>query len=70
MGYFSNLELALGQLATECEVAVIRIRVMASKSEAMVLSWKRVDCPLQVGKELLPQVEEFKDLGVLFMSEG
>ena len=27
-------------------------------------------CPLQVGGELLPQVEEFKYLGVLFMSEG
>ena len=41
-----------------------------SKSEAMVLSQKRVDCPLQVGEESLPQVEEFKYFGVLFMSEG
>ncbi len=27
-------------------------------------------CPLQVGGEFLPQVEEFKYLGVLFMSKG
>ena len=27
-------------------------------------------CPLQVGGEFLPQVEEFKYLGVLFTSEG
>lgn len=28
-------------------------------SEAMVLGQKRVECPLQVGDKLLPQVEEF-----------
>ncbi|KAI3377609.1 hypothetical protein L3Q82_008770 [Scortum barcoo] len=27
-------------------------------------------CPLRVGEEFLPQVEEFKYLGVLFMSQG
>ncbi|KAI3360392.1 hypothetical protein L3Q82_002306 [Scortum barcoo] len=36
----------------------------------MVLDRKRVACPLRVGGEVLPQVEEFKYLGVLFMSEG
>lgn len=36
----------------------------------MVLSWKKVDCSLWVGGELLPTVEEFKYLGVLFTSEG
>ena len=46
------------------------MRISTSKSEAMVLSWKRVDCPLQVGGESLPQVEEFKYLRVLLMSEG
>ncbi|KAA0706920.1 hypothetical protein E1301_Tti002240 [Triplophysa tibetana] len=46
------------------------MRISTSKSEAMVLSRKRVACPLQVGVELLPQVEEFKYLGVLFTSEG
>ncbi len=35
-----------------------------------LLSRKRVACPLQVGGVLLPQVEEFKYLGVLFTSEG
>ena len=38
--------------------------------EAMVLSCKRVDCSLQVGRESLPQVEELKYLRVLFTSEG
>jgi len=36
----------------------------------MVLSRKRVECSLWVGNEILPQVEEFKYLGVLFTSEG
>ncbi|KAI3352603.1 hypothetical protein L3Q82_005544 [Scortum barcoo] len=36
----------------------------------MVLDRKRVVCPLRVGGEVLPQVEEFKYLGVLFTSEG
>ncbi|KAK3537553.1 hypothetical protein QTP70_013786 [Hemibagrus guttatus] len=52
----------------ECEAA--GMRVSTSKSEAMVLDRKKVACTLQVGGELLPQVEEFKYLGFLFMSEG
>lgn len=44
------------------------MRISTSKSEVMVLSWKRVEC--RVGEELLPQVDKFKYLGVLFMSEG
>ncbi|KAI3361707.1 hypothetical protein L3Q82_002065 [Scortum barcoo] len=36
----------------------------------MVLDRKRVVCPLRVSGEVLPQVEEFKYLGVLFTSEG
>ena len=35
-----------------------------------VLDQKKVACSLWVGGELLPQVEEFKYLGVLFTSEG
>ncbi|KAI3363659.1 hypothetical protein L3Q82_001288 [Scortum barcoo] len=50
-------------LQPKCEAAGMRIST--SKSEAMVLDWKRVACPLQVGGEVLPQVEEFKYLGVL-----
>ncbi|KAI3353859.1 hypothetical protein L3Q82_004862 [Scortum barcoo] len=67
----SDLQLSLGRtirFAAECEAAGMRIST--SKSEAMVLSWKRVDCPLWVGEEFLPQVEDFKYLGVLFTSEG
>lgn len=33
-----------------------------SESEAMVLSWKRLQCHLQVGNEFLPQVKTFKYL--------
>ncbi|KAK0141121.1 Smoothelin-like protein 2 [Merluccius polli] len=46
------------------------MRISTSKSESMVLNRKRVECTLRVGDEILPQVEEFKYLGVLFTSEG
>ncbi|KAI3357457.1 hypothetical protein L3Q82_015500, partial [Scortum barcoo] len=58
----------LERFAAECEAAGMRIST--SKSEAMVLDRKRVACPLWVGGEVQPQVEEFKYLGVLFTSEG
>ncbi|KAK3521336.1 hypothetical protein QTP70_003461 [Hemibagrus guttatus] len=63
-----DLQHALGRFAAECEAA--GMRVSTSKSEAMVLDRKKVACILQVGGEILPQVEEFKYLGVLFTSEG
>ncbi|KAK3559081.1 hypothetical protein QTP86_002998 [Hemibagrus guttatus] len=63
-----DLQHALGRFAAECEAA--GMRVSTSKSEAMVLDRKKVACTLQVGDEVLPQVEEFKYLGVLFTSEG
>ncbi|KAK3535803.1 hypothetical protein QTP70_021119 [Hemibagrus guttatus] len=63
-----DLQHTLGRFAAECEVA--GMRVSTSKSEAMVLNWKKVDCTLQVGGTFLPLVEEFKYLGVLFTSEG
>ncbi|TWW59255.1 hypothetical protein D4764_06G0007850 [Takifugu flavidus] len=46
------------------------MRISTSKSEAMVLDRKKVECLLRVKEEILPQVEEFKYLGVLFTSEG
>ncbi|KAM7380977.1 hypothetical protein PAMP_004240 [Pampus punctatissimus] len=46
------------------------MRISTSKSEAMVLSRKPMDCLLRVGNESLLQVKEFKYLGVLFTSEG
>ncbi|KAK3514758.1 hypothetical protein QTP70_029797 [Hemibagrus guttatus] len=46
------------------------MRISTSKSEAMVLDRKNVACTIQAGGEFLPQVEEFKYLGVLFTSEG
>ncbi|KAK3569663.1 hypothetical protein QTP86_002629 [Hemibagrus guttatus] len=63
-----DLQHALGHFAAECEAA--GMRVSSSKSEAMVLNRKKVVCTLQVGGEVLPQVEDFKYLGVLFTSEG
>ncbi|KAI3355289.1 hypothetical protein L3Q82_018144 [Scortum barcoo] len=63
-----DLQHVLERFAAECEAAGMRIST--SKSEAMVLDRKRVACPFQVGGEVLPQVEEFKYLGVLFTSEG
>ncbi|KAK3564367.1 hypothetical protein QTP86_017329 [Hemibagrus guttatus] len=54
--------------SSECEAA--GMRVSTSKSEAMVVDRKKVAYTLQVGGEVLLQVEEFKYLGVLFTSEG
>ncbi len=55
-----DLQHALGRFAAECEA--VGMRISASKSEAMVLSRKRVACPLQVGGVLLPQVEEYSSI--------
>ena len=63
-----DLQLSLDRFAAECEAAGMRIST--SKSECMVLSRKRVECTLRVRDQILPQVEEFKYLGVLFTSEG
>ena len=63
-----DLQHALGRFAAECEA--VGMRVSTSKSEAMVLCRKMVECSLRVGSELLPQAKEFKYLGVLFTSEG
>uniref|UniRef100_A0A8C6KHS8 Reverse transcriptase domain-containing protein n=1 Tax=Nothobranchius furzeri TaxID=105023 RepID=A0A8C6KHS8_NOTFU len=63
-----DLQLSLEWFGAECEAAGMRIS--SSKSETMVLIQKRVECLLWVRDEVLPQVEEFKYLGVLFTSEG
>ncbi|KAK3547842.1 hypothetical protein QTP86_031969 [Hemibagrus guttatus] len=59
-----DLQHALGRFAAEFEVAGMRVNT--SKSEAMVLDRKKVACTLQVGGELLPQVEEFKYLSLVY----
>ncbi len=46
------------------------MRISTSKSKVLALSRKLVDCPLCAGSESLPQIKEFKYLGVLFTSEG
>ncbi|TWW55191.1 hypothetical protein D4764_09G0002400 [Takifugu flavidus] len=63
-----DLQQILGRFATKCEAAGMRIST--SKSESMVLARKKVEYLLWVGEEVLPQVEEFKYLGILFTSEG
>ncbi|XP_056892948.1 PVR cell adhesion molecule related 2 like isoform X5 [Takifugu flavidus] len=63
-----ELQLSLDRFAAACEAAGMKIST--SKSEAMVLNRKKVECLLRVKEEILPQVEEFKYLGVLFTSEG
>uniref|UniRef100_A0A8C6MCM8 Reverse transcriptase domain-containing protein n=1 Tax=Nothobranchius furzeri TaxID=105023 RepID=A0A8C6MCM8_NOTFU len=63
-----DLQLSLERFTAECEAAVMRIS--SSKSETMVLIRKWVECLLRVRDEVLPQVEEFKYLRVLFTSEG
>ncbi|TWW73438.1 hypothetical protein D4764_15G0008320 [Takifugu flavidus] len=63
-----DLQRSLDRFAAECEAAGMRIST--SKSEAMVLNRKKVECLLRVKEEILPQVEEFKYLGVSFTSEG
>ncbi|TWW64209.1 hypothetical protein D4764_03G0012170 [Takifugu flavidus] len=63
-----DLQLSLDRFAAACEAAGMKIST--SKSEAMVLNRKKVECLLRVQEEILPQVEDFKYLGVLFTSEG
>lgn len=56
-----------GSFAAECEPA--RIRISTYKFKVMVLDWEKGNCPLKVSGELLPQEEEFKNLGVLLTSK-
>lgn len=52
-----DLQLAVSWFAAECLVS--GIGVITSKCEAIVLSWKTVECPLWVGNELLLQVKDW-----------
>lgn len=52
------------------EDEAIGMWISTSKTEAVVLSQKRMACSLQAGWEVLYQVVEFKYFGVLFISEG
>lgn len=46
------------------------MRISISKSVAIVLSNMAAMVPLRVGKDLMPQVSEFRYLRILFISEG
>ena len=63
-----DLQLSLDQFVVECEAAEMRINT--SKSKAMVLSQKKVECLSWIGEKIPPQVEQFKYLEVLFTSMG
>lgn len=65
---FTDLQLLLEWCTIEDEA--IGMWISTSKTEAVVLSQKRMACSLQAGWEVLYQVEEFKYFGVLFISEG
>lgn len=61
-----DLQQALRWFLVECDAVEMRVGM----SKAMVLCKKNMDCFLHIGSELLPQVKEFKYIGVLFTSEG
>lgn len=44
--------------------------ISTSQSEAMILCWKTVLCPVWVWGELLPQEKDFKYFRVMFMIDG
>lgn len=58
----------MGWFAAEC--GAVGMKVITSKSKAMVLSQKTVYDFLCVESELLPQEREFNHLRVLFMSHS
>ena len=64
----AHLQFSPERFTAECKAAGLRIST--SGSEITVLTWKRLGCLLQVGREVLPQVDEYKCLSVHFTSEG
>jgi exonuclease III len=64
----SELQCALDRFALECEAASMRINT--AKTETLVISRNPRECTLQVSGVPLQQVEKFKYLGVLFVSNG
>ena len=65
---FFFFQRALEWFAAECEAG--GMKVSSSKSKAMVLNQKKVQCSLRVRDQSLPEAEEFKYLGILLMSDG
>lgn len=53
-----DVQLTLEEFAAEFEV--VGCRISTSRSEAMVLRWKRVECKISVGNEFCSQGPEFK----------
>ena len=59
----------LSWLTRLCNIAWTSGAVPLDWQIGVVLSRKRVESPLRVGNEILPQLEEFKYLGVLLRDE-
>ncbi|KAI3352078.1 hypothetical protein L3Q82_020894 [Scortum barcoo] len=66
----ADLQHVLERFAAECEAAGMRNQHLQIRGHGSRPEKGRVACPLRVSGEVLPQVEEFKYLGVLFTSEG
>lgn len=56
-----DIQHALGWFAAKCEV--VGMKISTSKSEAIGLCSKMVDCSLWDGNELLPQVKVLEQIG-------
>lgn len=63
-----DLELGLGWFSAECQL--VEMRISTVKSELMVLSKKKVECSLWVGRNDLLLPVKFKHLWDFFTSEG
>lgn len=55
---YQDLQHVLGHFSAECKAA--RMKISASGAEAIVLGRERVVCCLQVGGEVLSQVQELQ----------
>ena len=67
-GSARGLQLLSDGFAAQCEA--VGMIISPSKSESIVLIRKNVECLHQIREKILPQVDEFKDLRILFTSEG
>lgn len=62
MGFIEASPLASIWVVFGREAAVMKVNT--AESETIVLDWRKVDCSLLVGGVLLPEVEEFRYLGL------
>lgn len=63
----ANYVVLLASPCTDLQLSLEKMRISPSKTEAMVLCWKKVECSLQVWRKALSQLKYF---GGLFKSGG